>query len=120
MSLCSFGKFSIKGTFTPQWPYHTDLYCRLAYFKNGEEQALFCAFDSLGTWACDARKFCKELGEACGIPAKSIVFHELQAHAAPYCDNMHEAMDAIVARAAEAVKALHKTRIMLHQCGMGK
>lgn len=111
MSLCSFGKFSIKGTFTPQWPYHTDLYCRLAYFKNGEEQALFCAFDSLGTWACDARKFCKELGEACGIPAKSIVFHELQAHAAPYCDNMHEAMDAIVARAAEAVKELQKNAV---------
>ena len=108
MSLCSFGKFSIKDTFTPKWPYHTDLYCRMAYFKSGEEQALFCAFDSLGTWACDARKFCKEVGEKCGIPPKSIVFHELQAHAAPYSDNMHEGMDNIIARAVEMVKDLQK------------
>ena len=111
MSLCSFGKFSIKGTFTPKWPYHTDLYCRMAYFKSGEEQALFCAFDSLGTWACDARKFCKEVGEACGIPPKSIVFHELQAHAAPYSDNMHEGMDNIIARAVEMVKGLQKKAV---------
>ena len=106
MSRCSFGKFSIKDTFTPRWPYATDLYCRLSYFQSGKEQALFCAFDSLGTWACDARKFCKEVGEACGIPPKSIVFHELQAHAAPYTDDMHEGMDAIIARAVEAVNEL--------------
>ncbi len=111
MALCSFTKFSIKGTFTPRWPYATDLYCRMSYFKSGEEQALFCAFDSLGTWACDARRFCKEVGEACGIPPKSIVFHELQAHAAPYTDDMHEGMDAIIARAVEAVKGLQANAV---------
>ncbi|MBQ1204242.1 MAG: hypothetical protein IIX61_10725, partial [Loktanella sp.] len=79
MAVCSFAKFSLKGTFTPRWEYATDLYCRLFYIRSEDEQVLFCAFDSLGTWACDARKFCAEVGKACDIPAKSIVFHELQA-----------------------------------------
>lgn len=111
MAVCSFAKFSLKGTFTPRWEYATDLYCRLFYIRSEDEQVLFCAFDSLGTWACDARKFCAEVGKACDIPAKSIVFHELQAHAAPYTDNMHEGMDAIIARAVETVKDMQTNAV---------
>ena len=63
-SLCSFGRVSLKGTFTPKWEFATELYVRLFYLKSGDEQLLFCAFDTLGTWASDTRKFRKEISAA--------------------------------------------------------
>lgn len=109
MSKCSFRKFSIKGTFKEVWPWATDLYCRMVYVESGAECFLICAFDSLGTWACDARKFIKAISESCNIPKKSIVFHELQAHAAPYTEDMNKAMDKIIERAIPIVNEMKAT-----------
>ncbi len=105
-SLCSFGRVSLKGTFTPKWEFATELYVRLFYLKSGDEQLLFCAFDTLGTWASDTRKFRKEISAACGIPEKSIVYHELQVHASLGAVYMHSAMDNIIKAVIPAVNAL--------------
>lgn len=106
MAVCSFAKIPLRGTFTPRWPFATELYGRFFYLRSGEEQALFCAFDSLNTWRSDTVRFRAEISAACGIPAKSIVFHELQAHAAPDSALMHEAMDGIIERAIPAIREM--------------
>lgn len=106
MAVCSFAKIPLRGTFTPRWPFATELYARLFYLRSGEEQVLFCAFDSLNTWRDDTRRFRAEISAACGIPEKSIVFHELQAHAAPSFRQMHEGMDEIISRATAAVNEM--------------
>ncbi len=111
MSVCSFSKFSLRGTFTPAWDFYTDLYCRLLYLQSGEEQALFCVFDTSAAWASDTRRFRKEVSEKCGIPEKSIVFHELQLHAAPGGRTFHDAMDNIIARAVECVTEMKKNAV---------
>lgn len=111
MSECSFGKIPLRGTFTPRWEYATELYGRFLYIRSGDEQVLFCAFDSLGTWACDTRRFRREVSAACGIPEKSIVFHELQAHAAPDVNKMHEGMEQIIARAIPAVLEMKRSAV---------
>lgn len=111
MAKCSFGKFSIKGTFTPIWPYHTDLYARLFYIESESSRMLLCAFDSLGTFARDAERFKDAVSEQCGIPKNAIIFHELQVHAAPDTHQMAVAMDEIIARAVPAVNALIQSAV---------
>ncbi len=108
MSECCFAKLPLRGTFTPRWPFATELYGRLLYLRSGQEQVLLCAFDSLNTWASDTRKFRKAVSAACGIPEKSIIYHELQAHAAPNYDLMHEGMDRIIERAVALVNQMKK------------
>lgn len=105
-AVCSFTKIPLRGAFDPRWPFGTELYARFLYLKSGEEQALLCAFDTLGTFSCDARKFRSALSEACGIPEKSIIYHELQVHAAPTATCMHAAMDRIIERAIPAVREM--------------
>lgn len=100
---CSFAKIPLRGTFEPRWPYATELYGRFLYICSGDEQVLVCAFDSLNTWASDARMFRERVSAACGIPAKSIVYHELQVHAAPSYDKMHEGMGNIIERAIPVI-----------------
>ncbi len=106
MPKCSFSKISIQGTFKPRWGFHTDLYCRLLYLQSDGEQALICAFDTLNIWGSDALKFRKEISNRCNIPEKSIVFHELQIHAAPAGRTVSEAMDQIIDRVAKQVTAM--------------
>ncbi len=111
MAVCSFAKIPLRGCFTPRWPYATELYGRFFYLRSGEEQALFCAFDSLNTRASDARRFRAEVSAACGIPEKSIVYHELQCHAAPDSALMHEAMDGVIERAIPAVREMVRNAV---------
>ncbi len=105
-NVCSFGKVSLKGSFNPKWPFATDLYARMFYMRSGDEQLLFCAFDTLGTWASDTRKFRKEVSAACGIPEKSIIFHELQVHASLCAVDMHAAIDNIIKAVIPTVKTM--------------
>ena len=111
MSKCSFSKFSLKGTFKEVWPWATDLYCRMMYVENGEEKFLICAFDTLGTWASDTRRFIKAISSSCDIPEKSIIFHELQIHAAPYSLDMSDAMEKIIERAIPVVNEMIKKAV---------
>ncbi len=111
MAECSFAKLPLRGTFTPRWPFATELYGRFLYIRSGTEQVLFCAFDSLGTWACDTRKFRREIAGRCEIPEKSIVFHELQAHAAPDVNLMHEAMDEVISRAVPVILEMKENAV---------
>lgn len=111
MSKCSFSKFSLKGTFKEVWQWATELYCRMMYVENEEEKFLICAFDTLGTWASDTHRFIKAISSACNIPEKSIIFHELQIHAAPYSLDMNEAMDKIIDRAVPIVKEMIKKAV---------
>ncbi len=106
MPRCSFSKVSIKGTFTPRWDFYTDLYCRLIYIASGDEQVLFCAFDTLNVWARDTKTFREQISARCDIPVKSIVFHELQVHAAPAGKTVHDGLDEIISRVAEEVNKM--------------
>ncbi len=101
---CSFAKISTKGTFNPVWPYGTDLFVRFLYLESGEERALVAAFDFGGTFPREADRFREELSAKTGIPAKSIWYHELQIHAAPFCEELSgEAMDRLIKISADAV-----------------
>lgn len=111
MAECSFGKMSLKGTFEPWWGFHTDLYMRAFYMRSGSEQLLICAFDTLGTWASDARKFRTAVSEECGIPEKSIIFHELQIHASLGCTEMHASMNAIIEKAVDEIKKIKASAV---------
>lgn len=111
MPQCSFSKVSIKGTFAPAWDFHTDLYCRLMYLRSGEEQALFCVFDTASSWASDTRAFRRAVSVECGIPEKSIIFHELQLHAAPGGRTVHDGMDNIISRVVSEVQAMKQNAV---------
>lgn len=111
MAECSFSKVSLKGVFEPVWDFHTDLYCRLLYLRSQDEQTLFCVFDTGLTWSADTRRFRKEVSEKCGIPEKSIVFHELQLHAAPGGLSIHNGLDTIIARVADEVNKMKSSAV---------
>ncbi len=97
MAKCSFGKVSLKGTFTPKWPYGTDLYIRLLYIENAGTKVLFAALDSMCTAPSETLRFRNEVSKRTGIPAAAIWYHELQVHAAPdSLDLRNEAMDRII------------------------
>lgn len=101
---CAFTKISTKNTFTPVWEFGTELYGRFLYLEKGEEQCLICAFDFGGTFPKEATRFRNELSQLTGIPAKSIWYHELQIHAAPFCESLcGEAMDKLIQISANAV-----------------
>jgi len=105
MSKCSFGKFSIKDFFTPEWPFCTDMYCRMFYLQSDREQFLLCVMDSCDTFPAEANRFRLGLAEALGMPAKSVWYHELQLHAAPGSRQLRgEAMDKILAAAIPAAR----------------
>lgn len=102
---CSFAKIPLGGTFTPVWPFGTELYGRFLYLEKGTEKALICAFDFLGTFHTEARRWREEVSKATGIDEKSIWYHELQVHAAPESEALSgEAMDRIIERTVSAVK----------------
>ncbi len=104
---CSFSKISTKGTFTPVWPYGTDLYGRFLYLESDVERALVAAFDFGGTFPREADRFREELSARTGIPAKSIWYHELQIHAAPFCNELSgEAMDRLIDISVNAVNEM--------------
>ena len=107
----SFTKIPLRGTFTPRWPFHTELYARCLYLESGEEKLLICAFDTLGTFGCDAKKFRVAAAAATGIPEKSIIFHELQVHAAPSAELMHTAIDSVIERAIPELQAFIKKAV---------
>lgn len=104
---CSFAKMSTKGTFTPQWPYGTDLYGRFLYLESGEERVLIAAFDFNGSAPREAARWKREIARRTGIPEKSIWYHEIQAHAAPFQEQIAgKAMDALIDISAETVRDL--------------
>lgn len=111
MPQCSFSKVSLRGTFAPAWDFHTDLYCRLLYIRSGEEQVLFCVFDTAASWASDTRVFRKAISERCGIPEKSIIFHELQLHAAPGGKTVHDGLENIISRVADEVNKMKSSAV---------
>ena len=111
MAECGFGKISLKGTFEPIWKFHTDLYMRFFYMRSAGEQLLICVSDTLGTWADDTRTFRKTIAEKCGIPEKSIIFHELQIHASISGPEMHKAMEAVTERAVKAVNEVKASAV---------
>lgn len=103
----SFAKMSTKGTFKAQWPYGTDLYGRFLYLESGKEQALIAAFDFNGSYPKEAARWRREVSKRTGIPEKSIWFHELQIHAAPFFDQLAgESMDALIERSCRTVEEL--------------
>ena len=104
MAVCGFSKVSLKDTFEAAWPFYTDLYCRILYIASGEEQMLVCAFDTADSWSSDTLRFRKAVSAACDIPEKSIIYHELQLHAAPGGTVIHPSMDKIIARVIPAVE----------------
>ena len=114
MARCSFGSVLVNDTFTPQWPFGTNLEARLFYVEEDGRQWLLCAFDFLGTFRRTALRFRQELSRQTGIPAEHIWYHELQTHAAPIsweldgaaCEKLIDlcvpAVRGMIARAEEA------------------
>lgn len=102
---CSFAKVPLRGTFKEVWPYGTELYGRFIYLEKGDEKALICAFDFLGTFPFEARRWRKAVSEATGLPEKSIWYHELQVHAAPEAEALEgEYMDNVIERTLPPIK----------------
>ena len=121
---CSFKKISTKGTFVPEWPYGTDLYGRFFYLESETEKFLICAFDFNGTFPQDAARFRTEMSELTKIPERSIWYHELQIHAAPYNEQLSgDAMDKLIAISAKAVKDMideaQEFDCFVSECDMG-
>lgn len=105
----SFGKISTKGTFEPVWPYGTDLYGRFVYLENGGECALIAAFDFSGTQPKEANRWRREVSALTGIPEGALWYHELQIHAAPYCEQLKGGpMDKLIARSAEEINRMRE------------
>ncbi len=121
---CSFKKISTKGTFNAVWQYGTDLYGRFFYLESETEKFLLCAFDFNATFPREANRFRSEMSKKTGIPEKSIWYHELQIHAAPFNEAIAgEAMDRLIDVSAAAVKEMIKEAkdcfCLVSECDMG-
>ena len=104
MAKCSFGKISLKDTFSAVWPWGTDLFIRMFYVNANNTETLICAVDSSDTFWYEADNFCKAVSGYTGIPADHIWYHELQLHAAPASSALNgEAMQKIAKKAADEV-----------------
>ncbi len=120
----SFAKMSTKGTFAAQWPYGTDLYGRFLYLESGSEKALIAAFDFNGSYPREAARWRSEISKRTGIPERSVWFHELQIHAAPFFDQIAgEYLDALIDRSAETVLEMMDRAVLCDcyaaECDMG-
>ena len=112
MSKCCFGKISLQGTFSPKWPFGTDLYARMLYISSADTQVLLVAFDTLCTAPSETERFRKEVSARTAIPAEHIWYHELQVHAAPdSLDLRDDAMDKIIALVAEKTNEMIKSAV---------
>ncbi len=121
---CSFKKMSTKGSFEAVWPYGTDLYGRFFYLESETEKFLICAFDFNATFPREAQRFRKEMAKQTGIPEKSIWYHELQIHSAPFNEqNAGEAMDRLISMSASAVREMiisaEECQCFASECDMG-
>ncbi len=104
MAQCSFGKISTQGIFEPTMPYGTDLIGRMFYIRTQSTQALITAFDFLGNYPSEAKRFRQGVADRTGIPAENIWFHELQIHASPPVGFLQgKVTDTLIARTAEEV-----------------
>lgn len=121
---CSFAKMSTKGTFKQKWPYGTDLYGRFMYLESGDERVLIAAFDFNATFPREADRWRREVAARTGIPERSVWYHEIQIHAAPFCEQLAgEAMDALIERSVETVNKLiasaEECDVYAAECDMG-
>ncbi len=107
MARCSFGSVVVNDTFTPQWPFGTDLEARLFYAEEDGRQWLLCAFDFSGTFRRTALRFRQELSRQTGIPTEHIWYHELQIHAAPISWELDgDACGRLIALCVPAVRSM--------------
>lgn len=126
MSVCSFGKITLRGLFEPRPPYSdnpdgafgTELYGRLLYIGSRDAECLICAFDLLGTFPVEARRFCALVSAKTGIPESGVWYHELQIHAAPDGTTMRgEVIDALAERvSAEALRMKNEAKPFRCDC----
>ncbi len=121
---CSFKKMSTKGSFNAVWPYGTDLFGRFFYLEAETERFLLCAFDFNATFPREAARFRREMAKLTGIPEKSIWYHELQIHAAPFSEQLSgEAMDRLIEMSASAVNEMigsaEEFDCFVSECDMG-
>ena len=101
---CSFAKMSTKDTFKAEWPYGTDLYGRFLYLEQGNERVIIAGFDFNATYPREADRWRREVAKRTGLPEKSVWYHELQIHAAPYQDMIAgEAMDRLIDKSVGTV-----------------
>jgi len=107
MAVCGFGKISLRGTFLEYWPFGSELYARLLYIKSDDgHELLLTAMDLGATGPAATTQFREKVSAATGIPADSIVYHELQIHAAPSGDVIRdETMDRIIERVLPEIRA---------------
>lgn len=121
---CSFKKMSTKGSFNAVWPYGTDLYGRFFYLECEAEKLLICAFDFNATFPKEADRFRTEISKRTGIPKKSVWYHELQIHAAPFNEEIAgEAMDRLIDLSSAAINEMindaEECQCLVSECDMG-
>lgn len=115
---------STKGTFVPEWPYGTDLYGRFLYLESGNERALIAAFDFNASFPREADRWRREVASRTGIPAKSVWYHEIQIHAAPYNEQLSgAAMDALIEKSVQTINDMisraEECDVYAAECDMG-
>ncbi len=113
MAVCGFGKIGLRGTFLEFWPFGSDLYARFLYIRNDDGNELLLAAMDLANSAPDVTtQFREQVSAKTGIPADSIVYHELQIHAAPGADVIREeAMNNIVERVVPEILAIKERAV---------
>lgn len=121
---CSFAKMTTRGTYKEYWPFGTELYGRFIYLESGNEKVLIAGFDFNGTYPKDAERWRREVAKRTGIPAKSVWYHELQIHAAPFNEELSGAvMDALIDRSVATVKDMisraEECDVYCAECDMG-
>ena len=83
MAVCAFAKIALNDTFTPLYPFDTDLEARYVYFRDGDDSVLIGEFDIGYFFRSTSLEIRQALSDATGVPVDRILLHEHQAHSAP-------------------------------------